>query len=233
MSTEDIRVNTLERTMELIFTTATAAEKLKRLAKTLRKTTKTSLAAALDAVAKQHGYEHWKHVTICIEHTAGNNQALPEFLKEYLDQAATRDPASSTTQLAFRQGCVFALDIKDALEFPTTSEFVQCDDGWYLAARDIWPVWVHDRDEETNTTLIETLHNEDLAANLIEDQQNYSFLRYAGATAPVSLEQAYERIMQHSFFAPFYVWLNGKFIDLGEVPEIRVNGHVMFSTTRT
>ena len=55
MSTGYIRGNIQERTMEFISTTATAAEKLKRLAKTLRKTTRTSLAVALDAVAKQHG----------------------------------------------------------------------------------------------------------------------------------------------------------------------------------
>lgn len=56
MSTGYIRGNMQERTMEFIPTTATAAEKLKRLAKTLRKSTKSSLAVALDAIARQHGY---------------------------------------------------------------------------------------------------------------------------------------------------------------------------------
>ena len=49
--------------MEFISTTATAVEKYKRLAKTLRKTSKTSLAVAQDEIAKQKGYLHWKHVT--------------------------------------------------------------------------------------------------------------------------------------------------------------------------
>ena len=54
-----------QRTLELIPTTATAVEKLKRLAKTLRKKSLTSLAFAQDTVAMQHGYEDWKHVTVC------------------------------------------------------------------------------------------------------------------------------------------------------------------------
>lgn len=58
MSTGYIRGNMKERIMEFISTTATLAEKLKRLAKALRKTTGTSLAVALDVVAEQHGYEH-------------------------------------------------------------------------------------------------------------------------------------------------------------------------------
>lgn len=53
--------------MELIPTTATAAEKLKRLAKTQCKGTETPFASALNAVAKGHGYNNWKHVTWCVE----------------------------------------------------------------------------------------------------------------------------------------------------------------------
>ncbi|WP_145987502.1 hypothetical protein [Cupriavidus neocaledonicus] len=111
--------------MELIPTTATAAEKLKRLAKTLRKTTGTSLAVALDAVAKRHGYEHWKHVTLCLEQAASLSlsKPLPDSLKDLLDRAAARNPASAESQKAFAQGFVFAMDIKDAEELSLTSEW--------------------------------------------------------------------------------------------------------------
>ena len=111
--------------MEFISTTATAAEKLKRLAKTLRKTTNTSLAVALNAVAKQHGYEHWKHVTVCLEQTASAScsKPLPESLKSLLDRAAARHPASAELQKAFAQGFVFALDVKDAEELSLTPEY--------------------------------------------------------------------------------------------------------------
>lgn len=51
--------------MHHIPTTATAVEKLKRAAKKLCKDSGTAYALALDLVAKQNGYAHWKHVTEC------------------------------------------------------------------------------------------------------------------------------------------------------------------------
>ncbi len=234
MSTGYIRGNIQERTMEFISTTATAAEKLKRLAKTLRKTTRTSLAVALDAVAKQHGYEHWKHVTVCIEQTANVSlsKPLPESLKGLLNRAATRNPASSDSQKAFAQGFVFAMDVKDAEQLSLTSEYAECDDGWYLAARDLWRGLVHYRDDETGTTLFETQSPEDLASTALDDLQNYRLFRYLGAAAPASLEEVYKQTSELSFFPPTHIWLGGKFIDIGEVPEIRVDGQVVFSTTQ-
>nr|WP_315428398.1 hypothetical protein [uncultured Albidiferax sp.] len=219
--------------MEFISTTATAAEKLKRLAKTLRKTTDTSLAVALDAVAKQHGYEHWKHVTVCVEQTANvsRSKPLPDSLKDLLDRAAMRKPASAESQKAFAQGFVFAMDVKEAEELSLTSEYAECDDGWYLAAKDLWRGLVHYRDDETGTTLFETQSPEDLASTALDDLQNYRLFRYFGAVAPTTLEEAYKQTSQLSFFPPTHIWLGGKFIDVGEVPEIRVDGQVVFSTT--
>ncbi len=233
MSTGYIRGNIEERIMEHISTTATAAEKLKRLAKTLRKTTGTSLAVALDAVAKQHGYEHWKHVAVCLETTASASRSklLPESLKELLDRAATRSPASAESQKAFAQGFVFAMDVKDAEELSMTSDYAGCDDGWYLAAKDLWRGLVHYRDDGTGTTLFETQSPEDLASTALDDLQNYRLFRYLGSATPASLEEAYKQTSELSFFPPTHIWLGGKFIDIGEVPEIRVDGQVVLSTS--
>lgn len=233
MSTGYIRGDMKERAMELISTTTTAAEKLKRLAKTLRKTTGTSLGVALDAVAKQHGYEHWKHVTVCLEQTASaiRSKPLPESLKDLLDQAAAHHPASAESQKAFAQGFVFAMDVKDAEELSLTSEYAECDDGWYLAAKDLWRGLVHYRDDETGTTLFETQSPEDLASTALDDLQNYRLFRYLGAAAPASLEDAYKQTSQLSFFPPTHIWLGGKFIDISEVPEIRVDGQVVLSSS--
>lgn len=218
--------------MEIISTTATAAEKLKRLAKTLRKTTGTSLAVALDNIAKQHGYMHWKHVTACLEQTAGlsRTKPLPESLQDLLDGAA-RNPASADSQNAFTRGFVFAIDVKDAENLSLTSEYAECEDGWYLAAKDLWPSLVHYRDDETGTTLFETLSPEDLASTALDDLQNYRMFRYLGATAPASLEEAYKRIRQLSFFPPTHIWLGGKFIDIGNITEVRIDGTVALSSS--
>ncbi len=233
MSTGHIRGNMQERTMEIIPTTATAAEKLKRLAKTLRKTTKSSLAVALDAVARQHGYAHWKHVTVCIEQTdgtGGRQPSLPASLKDLLDQAAANDPASAETQQAFDHGFVFAMDVKDADELPLSADFAACDDGWYRAARDLWRVLVHHRDEETGATLFESESPEDLAETAFDDLHNYRFFRYLGGDLPATVEDAYGMIHRISFFAPIHIWLDGKFIDIGEFSEIRLDGKVVLST---
>ena len=233
MSTGYIRGNIQERTMEFISTTATAAEKLKRLAKTLRKTTNTSLAVALNAVAKQHGYEHWKHVTVCLEQTASASCSKPltESLKSLLDRAAARHPASAELQKAFAQGFVFALDVKDAEELSLTPEYAECDDGWYFAAKDLWRGLVHYRDDETGTTLFETQSTKDLASTALDDLQNYRLFRYLGAATPASLEEAYKQISELSFFPPTHIWLGGKFVNISEVPEIRVDGQVVLSTS--
>lgn len=219
--------------MEFISTTATAVEKLKRLAKTLRKSTGTSLAVAQNAVAKQHGYEHWKHVTICLEQTASlsRSKPLPDSLKQLLDGAAALNPASSESQKAFTHGFVFAMDVKDAEEISLTSEYMECNDGWYLAASDIWRGLVHYRDDETGSTLFEILSPDDLASTALDDLHNYQLFRYFGTIVPASLEEAYKQISQLSFFSPTHVWLRGKFIDLDDVSEIRVDGQVVHSTT--
>ncbi len=231
MSTGYIRGNMKERTMEFISTTATLVDKLKREAKTLRKTTRTSLAIALDTVAMQHGYDHWKHVSSCREDTI-SLKSLPDSLAEYLDRTAKSNPASTESQKAFAHGFVFAMDVKDALELSLASEFAECDDGWYLAARDLWTGLSHHRDDETGDTLFEMQSPEDLVETAVEDLQNYRFFRYSGTTTPASLEEACKQINQLSFFPPTHVWLNGKFIDISEVPEIRVGGQVVLSTMK-
>lgn len=235
MSTGYIRGNMQERTMEFIHITATAAEKLKRLAKTLRKITNSSLAVALDAVARQHGYAHWKHVTVCLEKTAGTNPSqasLPVSLVDILDRAAASDPASMETQAAFEHGFVFAMDVKDADELALPSDFEECDDGWYLPARDLWRVLVHYRNEETGTTLFETQSPEDLAETVLDDLHNYRFFRYLGGDLPASVEEAYGLIHRMSFFPPTHIWLGGKFIDISELPEVRVDGKVVLTNRR-
>jgi hypothetical protein len=140
------------------------------------------------------------------------------------------DPASYESQKAFARGFVFAMDVKDAQDLSLDSEYIECADGWYLAARDLWKGLIHYRDDETGTTLFEEQPPEDLLSTALDDLHNYSFFRYLGATTPASLEEAYKRIKQLSFFPPTHVWLSGKFIEISEVPEIRVDGRVVLST---
>lgn len=214
--------------MDFISITATAVEKLKRQAKILRKTTGTSLAVALDAIAKQEGFHHWKHVTLCLEQTANlrSSKLLPESLKAFLDSTSVRRPALDSTQAAFAQGFVFAMDVKDAQDILLQADYEECDDGWHIAARDLWRSLVHYRDDEAGVTLFETQSPDDLLRTALDDLPNYRFFRYTGAKAPASLELAYQQIQEMSFFPATHIWLGGKFIDSSEVSEVQVNGQV-------
>lgn len=217
--------------MEFIPTTATAADKIKRLAKTLRKTTKTSLAVALDTVAKQHGYQHWKHVTLCQAQTAALRQSkpLPNDIEAFLNESAEANPILSTTQEAFDHGFVFAMDVKDAQDLVLQGDYEELEDGWQVAARNLWYSLIHSRDDETGTTLFETCPQDELLQIVLDDQSNYRFFRFTGATIPASLEAAYRAIRQMSFFPPTHIWLGGRYIDIQEVPEIKVDGQVVLS----
>lgn len=218
--------------MEFISTTATLADKLKRLAKKRRKTTGTSLAVALDIVAQEHGYAHWKHVTVCVEQTLHlrPRKALPLSLKSILDEASASHPASQDTQQAFAQGLAFAMDVKDAEQLSLTADYVECEDGWHLAAQDLWQALIRHRSDVSGLTPMEAESPEDLAIMAMDDLQNYRFFRHLGDLAPTSLEEAYEQIHHISFFPPGHIWLRGRFIDLAEIPEIRIDGRVVLST---
>ncbi len=216
--------------MQHIPTTATFAEKLKRQAKTLRKTTGTSLAFALDTVAKQNGYEHWKHVTDCLEQTKNTPKQtleLPGEMMRVLDQAAQHNPATPATQKAFAKGFVFAMDVKDASEVTPEPVFIECQDGWYLAAKDLWPGLIHFIEEDSGVSLSQTEEPDQLLETAIDDLQNYRFFRYQDQPQPATLSEAYQLVSEIAFFPPSHIWLNGVFIDLNEVPEIRVDGKVV------
>lgn len=231
MSTGYIHGNYQERAMQIIPTTATAAEKLKRQAKTLRKTTGSSLAVALDAVAKENGYDHWKHVTLCLEQSK-DHKPVPSVLTDYLDQAAEQNPAAHATQAAFAQGFVFAMDMKDAQDLSLTLEYVECQDGWYLAAKELWPGLIHYHDEEIGATLAETVEPTELLEIALDDLQNFQFYRYQGPARPATLEEAYKAVNKMSFFPPTHVWLKGKFTDISEVPQIKVDGAVVHTSVK-
>jgi hypothetical protein len=72
-----------------------------------------------------------------------------------------------------------------------------------------------------------------MGSTSLDDLQNYRLFRYLGAAAPASLEEAYKQISELSFFPPTHIWLGGNFIDIGEVPEIRVDGEVVLSTSQS
>jgi hypothetical protein len=219
--------------MNFIPTTATAAEKLKHLAKKQRKATGSSLAVALDAVAQANGYANWKHVTVCVDQApaVARIAPLPQGLADLLADDVKRYPPLSASELAFREGLVFAMDAKDADGMPLGADVIECEDLWLLAAGDMWRILVHARDDETDRSLAESLDAEELIQTVREDLGNYRFFRYTGTAIPTTLDEAFSQVLGRYFFPPVYVWLAGKFIDMAAVPEVRVDGKVIYASS--
>lgn len=92
--------------MPHIRTTATAVEKLKAEAKRLSKTSKTLLASARELVARQAGYDNWKHVTVCAAETARAPREvdLPRAIEAFLAEHLAGNPPSPATAAALATG---------------------------------------------------------------------------------------------------------------------------------
>jgi hypothetical protein len=228
-----IPLQRLERILIFIPTTVTATEKLKRHAKTQRKGTGSSLATALDAIAKEQGYINWKHVTWCAEQTKSapqTAQALPAILAQFLVEVTRDNPPTPETKSTFQSGLVFAVDVKEADDVVLGDDVVPCEDGSPLAAADMWRVYVHVKDDETGTSLVQDLDEEALLEAAREYLMDYRFFRYTGAHAPASLNDAFARVLGRNFFPPTHVWLKGQFLDMEDVPEVQVDGQVVYSS---
>src|SRR5688572_5281942 len=106
----------MELRMPHIRTTATAVEKLKAEAKRLSKTSRILLTSAREQVARQAGYDNWKHVTVCAAETLREPRevGLPRAIEAFLVEHLADNPPSPATAAALATGLVFALDVKDA-----------------------------------------------------------------------------------------------------------------------
>lgn len=220
--------------MKHIPTTSTAVEKLKRNAKNLRKDTKTSLAVAQDTIAKMAGYDNWKHVTVCMEQTKSlpkQNSRLPQVLADFLAQSIKDAPPSPATVDAMNNGLVFAMDVKDAERLKLSASIIESESSWAIAATDIWKVLIHAKDYEEDTSLADLQKDDELLSTVQEDLLNYRFFQYVGSNVPTSLEKAYTDIFQHFFFPPVYVWLKGKFIDMQDPVEIKIDDKIIYRST--
>jgi hypothetical protein len=224
--------------LEHIPTTATAVEKLKRLAKNRRKSTGEFLAAALDTVALESGYSSWKHVTVCQAATAPSSRAPDpsgDAITSFLAEQRASQPALPNTAQAMATGLVFAIDIKDASEVRPDSDpdVHECDDALAFLAGDMWSASVRRDLEESDGAgnLGKEQDPEELLQEFIDFIGNYRFFRYSGELVPKSLDDAFSAVFREYFFPPTHVWISGTFFDMADVPEVRRDGRVVFSTS--
>jgi hypothetical protein len=217
-------------------TTATAVQKLKRLAKTRRKSSSESLAGAQDAIAREHGYRDWKHVTVCLAATAAEKcspDALPHAVRDFLSEQQKVQPASAATAQAMATGLVFAMDIKDAdnVRPESNPEIHECEDATAFLAGDVWRAVLRREREEGQGEDETSLEPDEEVQQLLDDIGNYRFFRFSGLAVPKNLDDAFAGPFRDFFFPPTHVWLEGKFFDMADVREVRVEGRVVYATS--
>lgn len=107
--------------MKLIPTTATAIEKIKARAKSIRKERKIAHQAALEEAAGEDGYESWFHVMWCARHgqlsvtaTQGKSSERKRFIAEaqrYMDYLAAQGCDAVLTKLPVKGNIFHAIEL--------------------------------------------------------------------------------------------------------------------------
>lgn len=218
----------MELRMPHIRTTATAVEKLKAEAKGLSKTARILLTSAREQVARQAGYDNWKHVTVCAAETlrAPWEVGLPRAIEAFLAEHLANNPSSPATAAALTTGLVFALDVKDAEGLRHPDGVRECEDAMPAVATDVARHYYSANDGFDGSD------DDDVLMFCTDELSNYRFFRYAGPRSGASLNDAFADVLAGYFFPPEFVWLDGKFIAMSNVDEVKVGEKVVLKTHR-
>ena len=226
---------------------------LKGEARTLQKQLSCKLHIAHQRIASQYGFRDWAALIIAanrnnniadiknpisnISNKAGLPYELPIEAIEFLANEKISLNIGESVVQTYHKGLVFALDIIDSFEFRFDEIFVPCEREFYfLCADDIAPVsWsrfaqaylieAENQAEEPNV-LLKLKNAKDInPIEFVENTlMNLSLIRFCGENLPDTFEAAYALVLERSFWHPIYMWFNGQFIDIEELPEIRING---------
>lgn len=212
--------------MRHIPTTRTAVERLKHEAKQLRNP-RVSLLAAREQAAKNAGYDSWKHVSVCFTATqASKNIRLPDGVERFLAAERESTPLSSEGAEALTHGVVFAMDVKDATNARFEEDVLEFDAALPHLAADVLRSYLAEERE------VLELHDDDVLQYSIEHLSNYRFFRYTGRRSGTTLNDAFADVLGRHFFAPEFVWVDGKCHDMSTVKNVTVDGEVLYSSGR-
>lgn len=159
---------------------ARTVEKLRKEAKELKKTLKIPHHQALDLAARKADFNDWEHLQ-----------------KSAVETSISEEP--------YRNGFVFAMDVKDADNHKVKSNLIILDENVFAL---IFMDFMSERGYSDISELseYETFYLEDL-------EINYIYFRYAGQT-PKTRENALNITQNEFFFPPRYTWLKGTCYDM-------------------
>lgn len=172
------------------FLPSRAVQSLKEQARKLKRQQNIPHHAALDLVAQQFGFPHWRAVCDAHEAMRPHEQAL-------------------------QSGWLVALDIKDGMEFAADEAgFVDATLGPLLVREILFEHFANtpDLDDEQQRPLRATL-GPYLEEEFEDEFSNLLFFSYCGPELPATIEVAEQQLRAHSFWSARYMWLRGQLHD--------------------
>ena len=175
---------------DIYIVTAKNFEQFKQRARKLKQSEKIPHHEALERVAKSLNFENWHQVTVA---------------------AAETEAAEN----AHRSGLIIALDVKDASEydFERDGAFVEDLRLWRFCEAELFDDYRLSKDDD-GRTFESTSTKEELQEDFENDLTNVVLYRYTHDALPSSIDEALAMSRERCFFAPLYVWLNGRFISV-------------------
>lgn len=166
--------------------TSAVLEQFKQKARKLKRASGLPHHQALEAVAKEAGFNHWHHVVDCAQVT-------------------------DLTEKAYYGGLILAMDVKDAEGFRDPKKrFVEDPQAFAMCAADMLEA-IKNSENEDGKPLTEFAADE-LKQIMEEDMMNYVFFRYTGLECPKDIDGVLELVADCSFWPPRYVWLKNEFL---------------------
>ena len=220
---------------------------LKGKARTLQQQLSCKLHVAQQMVANSHGFRNWQTLSAMLstnqfekKKAESDSFAMPQSIFGFIEEL--ENEASQNEKLNFNKSVYFSLDIKDAMNFDVRNDFEETTPN--LFARSLllrqWNLYIsgdpdfHGIEEFgigvkalQKEELLRSFDPDEFCDSFMQDQMEYTIFRYTEPRPAITFEQAYALAMERCFFHPSFMWMNGTFIDLGSIPEIKVDGQVV------
>ncbi|QYK05822.1 plasmid-related protein [Shewanella zhangzhouensis] len=179
-------------------------ERLKQLARKLKREQSIPHHQALEIVAINAGFNHWKEVT------ESHSRYLP-------------------TETAFLSGVVLAFDLKEASELSVIDSALIRDHLLEVFTENSLRLYhrnLEDEDDNEGRTLGETLSD----VELDDDFRHFACFEHYRLNPEISLntvEEVLELARKYSFWPPEFIWIRGKLIDTGSLPATDEMGNTV------
>ena len=174
--------------------TSSDVEKLKQIARKLKKSEGITHNEALDRAAQRVGLTLWHHV---------------------IENAKKIEP----TETAYRSGVIIAMDVKEAGDFhDDEGNFVEDNYADIFCEKDLYldlcesPYDEEDEVDGSDYTRMREMYTEgELMEINREDLSNYTFFRFTRSAVPESVQSVVAMTDKCSMWQPRLVWYKGRF----------------------